>query len=148
MQRFISLWWSSRTWRLFGCRQAMAASPQLGDRHGLRYMTLLLRDLALAGLLGSQTWGLTARKSTPRPVTRTEDFGFPQADGTWSPTRPGSPVGELAPFLAGLGRAIWKLSVAATYIRQPLPSHQAVVRNHRTIGRPTRPNHQNIKRTC
>jgi len=43
------------------------------------------------------------------------------------PQSPGSPVGELAPFAPGLGAAIWKSSVADTYIR--LPSSRPALRS-------------------
>lgn len=115
MQRFISLWWSSRT-RLLpsnGCVTATWGSAACRDTFMAH-----LHDSALAEDSGSFAWGPPWLPKYPALRFPYPRLRRPGTDGTSSTHKSwGSPVSELAPFSAWLGRVIWKLSGMATYIK-------------------------------
>jgi hypothetical protein len=129
MQRFISQRSPSRNWR----RQALAASPQLAAPSRVEVPWALPCatcpwQRARATMRGG--WRVAGVLLAPNRVPTT---CAPRNRRYLVPHPPGSPVGELAPFRAGLGRVIWKLSVAASYIRSlcPLALPWSGLSNHR-----------------
>ena len=116
MQRFISLWWSSRTRPppSHGCVTATWGSAACS----CTFMAHL-HDSALAEDLASFAWGPPLLPKYPALRFPYRRLRRPGTDGTsFDPQVLGSPVSELAPFSAWLGRVIWKLSGMATYIKR------------------------------